>query len=336
MIVDARALDVEAVPSEILRRNNELNALSSGLEPLLDGYRGDHAMVVGPPGSGKTACARYAVGQLRRSLVDVRTQYIDCWQHSSRFATLLKLVEGIGQSMDVQQHSTPHDELLRRIRDADGRPYVVILDEADQLDCREDILYELTRLHHVYTILICNRERDLLDGLDRRVVSRLSGCQRIEFDSYSRDVLVEILQRRAEIALERGSLEAGVLEEIAEVAAGDARVAIRTLAEAAKCADRESRQIRSDDVEQANVDALDSLLQVVISKLTRHQRVLYYAMRDGDQERWSISELHDVYADEVDNPRTKKTVKRYLKKMAHYEAVGFEGEARGREYWAKT
>jgi len=314
MIVDARALDVEAVPSEILRRNNELNALSSGLEPLLDGYRGDHAMVVGPPGSGKTACARYAVGQLRRSLVDVRTQYIDCWQHSSRFATLLKLVEGIGQSMDVQQHSTPHDELLRRIRDADGRPYVVILDEADQLDCRED----------------------LLDGLDRRVVSRLSGCQRIEFDSYSRDVLVEILDRRAEIALERGSLEAGVLEEIAEVAAGDARVAIRTLAEAAKRADRESRQIRSDDVEQANVDALDSLLQVVISKLTRHQRVLYYAMRDGDQERWSISELHDVYADEVENPRTKKTVKRYLKKMAHYEAVGFEGEARGREYWAKT
>lgn len=335
MIVDARALDVEAVPSEILRRNAELNALSSGLEPLLDGYRGDHAMVVGPPGSGKTACARYAVGQLRRSLVDVRTQYIDCWQHSSRFATLLKLVEGIGQSMDVQQHSTPHDELLRRIRDADGRPYVVILDEADQLDCREDILYELTKLQHVYTILICNRERDLLDGLDRRVVSRLSGCQRIEFDSYSRDVLVKILERRAEIALERGSLEAGVLEEIAEVAAGDARVAIRTLAEAAKGADRESRQIRSEDIEQASVAARDSVMQAAISKLTRHQRVLFEVMRDSDRNEWSMGQLHERYAEEVEDPKTRKTVAKYLKKMAGYEIVVIDGEKRGRRYWLR-
>ena len=335
MIVDARALDVEAVPSEILRRNNELNALSSGLEPLLDGYRGDHAMVVGPPGSGKTACARYAVGQLRRSLVDVRTQYIDCWQHSSRFATLLKLVEGIGQSMDVQQHSTPHDELLRRIRDADGRPYVVILDEADQLDCREDILYELTRLQHVYAILICNRERDLLDGLDRRVVSRLSGCQRIEFDSYSRDVLVEILQRRAEIALERGSLEAGVLEEIAEVAAGDARVAIRTLAEAAKHADQDGGVIRSEDVEQASVAARDSVMQAAISKLTRHQRVIYEVMRDGDRDEWSMGQLHKRYAEEVEDPKTRKTVSKYLKKMAGYEIVVIDGEKRGRRYWLR-
>lgn len=333
MIVDARALDVEAVPSEILRRNAELNALSSALEPLLNGHRGEHSIVYGPSGSGKTACARYTLHQLRQSLLDVRTQYINCWQHSSRFATLLQLVDGVGQSMDIQQHSTPHDELLRRLRRAEDRPYVVILDEADQLDDRDGILYELTQLEHVHFILIANREQDLFQGLDRRVVSRLRGCQTLEFDPYPPDVLADILERRAEIGLESGAVYRDVLEEIAEISAGDARVAIRTLAEGAKQASHDGRRIRMEYVERANVDAQDSLRQKAISQLTRHQRVLYETMRDGGCAEWTIGGIFEPYAETVDEPKSKKTVKRYLKKMAHYNLIDFDGDAKGRRYW---
>ncbi|CAI49720.1 Orc1-type DNA replication protein [Natronomonas pharaonis DSM 2160] len=333
MIVDARALDVEAVPSEILRRNNELNALSNALEPLLDGYRGEHSIVVGPSGAGKTACARYTVEQLRRSLVDVRAQYINCWQHSSRFAALLQLVDGIGQSMDIQQHSTPHDELLRRLRNVDDRPYIVILDEADQLDCREDILYELTTLDHVYMILICNRERELLDGLDRRVVSRLRGCRRIEFEAYSTATLVDILDRRAEVGLEAGSLTDGVLREIAEVSNGDARVAIRTLAEAAKQAERDSTSIKSDYVDEAVSEAEENIRQKAISQLNRHQRVIYDVLEE-DGGWLPMGELYPEYSERVDEARTKTTVSNYLSKIAEYNLVELKGEKRGRRYRA--
>lgn len=56
MIIDARALDVEAVPSEILRWNAELNALSNAPDPLLHADHGDYSIIYDSTSTGKTAC----------------------------------------------------------------------------------------------------------------------------------------------------------------------------------------------------------------------------------------------------------------------------------------
>jgi hypothetical protein len=75
-----------------------------------------------------------------------------------------------------------------------------------------DILRELSRLEHVHMILIANTESSLLDGLDRRVISRLRGCETIHFDPYATETLVEILNRRSEVGLELGAVFREILE----------------------------------------------------------------------------------------------------------------------------
>ena len=44
------------------------------------------------------------------------------------------------------------------------------------------------------------------------------------------------------------------------------------------------------------------------------------------------SEIHDHYTDEVDDPRTKRTVRSYLSKMAQYNLLVAKGTSRNREY----
>jgi cell division control protein 6 len=334
MITDARALDVDAVPSEILRRNAELNAMSNALEPLLDGDRGDHSLVFGEPGTGKTACARYTLDNLERELVDVRTKYVNCFRHHSKFAILYSLVDGVGGAMDIKPHSTPHDKLYQRLRDADDKPYVVILDEVDQLDAKDEVLYELLSQRHIYLIAIANKPDQLMQRLDDRVASRLRGRTPIEFDLYPTGELVAILEKRAEHGLRPDAVADGVLEEIAESAAGNARIAIQTLREAALEAEREGSQITSAYVTHAEPRAREQLREKTISKLNRHQRIVHDIMREGPRERWSIGQIYDEYTARVEDTKSKKTIKRYLKKMEYYDVIGYEGKSKGRRYWA--
>src|SRR6056297_864594 len=96
MITDARVFDVEAfVPSEIRHRHAEIEAIAAALDPLMRGERGHHAFLFGPSGAGKTCIARYTLQDLQRELIDLRTQYVNCWRHHSEFRFLSQLCDGI-------------------------------------------------------------------------------------------------------------------------------------------------------------------------------------------------------------------------------------------------
>jgi CRISPR/Cas system type I-B associated protein Csh2 (Cas7 group RAMP superfamily) len=44
------------------------------------------------------------------------------------------------------------------------------------------------------------------------------------------------------------------------------------------------------------------------------------------------SEIHERYSQEVDDPRTKRTIRTYLSKMEQYNLLEAEGTSRDREY----
>jgi hypothetical protein len=50
--------------------------------------------------------------------------------------------------------------------------------------------------------------------------------------------------------------------------------------------------------------------------------------------RFSVgpSKIHDRYTEEVENPRTKRTIRAYLSKMEQYNLLEAEGTSRDREY----
>jgi Cdc6-like AAA superfamily ATPase len=320
VIRDARVLQPEFVPREVQHRDAEVNQLTNALDPIVDGERGDTAFLFGPSGVGKTCIAQYTVEH----------QYVNCWQNYSRFRALYRILEGLDRTVDVHRRSTPHDELLARLREYDGPPYVVVLDEVDQLQ-DSAVLYDLYRVPNLSMILIANREEELFVDLDDRVVSRLQSARRVHFDHYGEDELVTIMRDRVDWGLEPDAVSNDQLRRIADAAAGDARVALGILRNAA----RDATRVGADTIDAATVegavpDARREIRQSTVETLTPHQRTLYDVLDEHGEQ--SPGELYGRYADRVDDPMTRRTVRNYLSKLVQYDLVVSDGENRARTY----
>ncbi|RQG95308.1 Cdc6/Cdc18 family protein [Natrarchaeobius oligotrophus] len=329
MIVDDRVLREDFVPSEVVHRHDEVNLLSETLEPLLYDRRPNPAFLLGPTGVGKTCIARYTLTQLCKQEPAVEVAYVNCWQEYTRFRVLYSVLEAVGRTTGVHR-STPKDELFDRLGRTDDRPIVVILDEVDQLE-ETAALYDLHRLGHVSPVLIANREDEMFAGFDDRVRSRLRAGTRVRFDRYGTDELTAILEKRAEMALEPGSVTADRLRTVANAASGDARVGIGILRSAALEAERRGATSITDDVlEAATPDARTAIRRKTIEGLIEHQRILYELIADAGEIE--PGKLYSAYERRVDDPKTTRTLRNYLTKMVHYDLVEAVGERRGRTY----
>lgn len=331
MLHNARVLDADWVPGDVVHRNAEKNRLRDALQPVIDGERPQDVLIDGPSGAGKTCLARYTTAKLEEQALDVRTQYIDCWNHSKRFRVLLDLLDGVGPTYDVHRN-TPHDELLSRLEDLDS-PYVVILDEVDQL-ADKSLLRELWAIPELTLILIANREADVLDPLDERVRSRLRGAMRVRFDQYSHDELVAILNARAEAALAPDAIDEAQLDHLADAAAGNARDGITFLRQAAQEAEWDGAdEITEDHIRTAIPAARDNLRQRSLDKLTADQRLIYDVLLEVGA--LMPKEIHERYSERASDPKTKRTVRKYLRKLEQYNLVDSEGEGPSRRYTAR-
>lgn len=330
MITDARVLEEEFVPDEIEHRNAEINALSNTLRPIMDGQPGETSLLLGPAGAGKSCTARYTIDQLRENVLDITTQYVNCWQDYARFKVLYRLLEPIGETATIHRRSTPKDELLDRLTEYDGPPYVVILDEADQLEDKR-VLYDLYQLPRITMVLIANRERDLFSLLDDRLTSRLQTCVRINFEKYPLDDLVSILEARARWGLSEDAIGRPHLAQIADAAAGDARIAISILRNAAKQAEQHgSDRISAECIHDAIPEGRAEVQEKTIDQLPPHQRALYDILYDEGEI--DMGTLYEQYSDRVDEPMTRRTIRTYLAKLEQYKLIHAEGDKRGRTY----
>lgn len=105
MITDARVLDPEFVPQDVVHRDGEINHLASTLKPIMDGESAEPSFLYGPSGTGKTCIARYALDRLRETIIEVETQYVNCWDDHTRYTVLYRLLEGIDQTFDIHRDS---------------------------------------------------------------------------------------------------------------------------------------------------------------------------------------------------------------------------------------
>ena len=330
MITDARVLRTGFVPQEVMHRDAEVTHLTEILAPLTDGNPAQTTLLVGPSGAGKTCLAKYTAEQLRQEVLDVEYQYVNCWQNFSEFRTLYRNLEGLGKTVDIHRQSTPRDELFERLRQYDGPPCVVILDEADQLE-EKRLLYHLHELPQFSMLLIANREQDLFASADERLTSRLTGCEQVRFDRYSADELVAILDARVKAGLEEDVISQDQLATIADAAAGDARVAISILRTAARQAHRNYEpRITDDIIEAAMPEARAERYQKNLDTLTPHQRTLYEIIEE--HEEIAPSDLYKEYKERMEDPKTDRTVRNYLSKMAQYDIIQAEGTSRDRTY----
>lgn len=332
MITNARVLTEEFVPDDVMYRDQETNELERALQHVLDGEPAQSSFIYGPSGTGKTCIAKFMLKQLREQVLDINSLYVNCWVDYNRYRVLYRLLEGINGTLDIHRQSTPKDELLKRLREYDGPPYVVILDEVDQLDDMR-ILYDLYSIRGISMILIANREEEFFVQLDDRIESRLHSARRINFDPYHNNELVGILRDRVNAGLRNDVIDAEGLRLIADRAAGDARKAISILRNAA-------REAQADHLDEITPDVIDKIVpkakseiqQNHLDRLRDEQRAICEIIEEeGEIEP---SGLYELYEDRVDDPKSQRTVRNYLSKMQQYGLIEAMGEKRGRTYRA--
>jgi cell division control protein 6 len=340
MIADLTVLQETFVPRGelFLHRHSELERLARSLKPVERGQAGETVVLYGPSGTGKTTTAKAAIEQLAAEVPAVTTAYIDTWQNTTRGSVLHSLVDDLLTAPDIHRTSTPQEEIYQRLRDLD-RQAVVIMDEVDQL-ADEGILRDLYELPNVTPILIANRESDLFSGLEPRIRSRLSVGFRIRFGQYSDQEVFDIIQKRAEHGLRKGAVNRDQLRAIATAASGDARRAIVTLRLAARDA-KENGLMEIDDtiVQDAIEHGTIAVRQKSISRLDRHQRILFEIIeQSGNIAPSTVYERYrERVRDELDEePRAERTLRKYLKKMQHYNLIESSGASQNRRYSTVT
>ncbi|MDJ1433047.1 orc1/cdc6 family replication initiation protein [Halostagnicola sp. A-GB9-2] len=332
MIVNARALETTYVPQDLEHREGQISQLATALEPLTHGVGGDHSLIFGPSGSGKTTLAKYVVRKLRQESLGVKRAYWNCMSGSSK----TEVLHGLAQDSKIGNHlsrdGTASGAFIEAFRETDDH-IVAIIDEVDVLE-DETLLLGLGDLPNVTIVAITIDEDDFFANhqLNGRVKSRFSSAETVRLRRYSHSELVDILLARISAGLRPGVITIGVVEYISDIAAGDAREAIKHLEKATVRVARSDRsQITIDDVESVHHEARQDLRQDHINSLGTHKRLLHDIIADAGEI--GVGELHDTYERRIRNPKPNRTRRRYLSSLVDkYELLESSGTGRGKSY----
>ncbi|MCX6769196.1 MAG: AAA family ATPase, partial [Candidatus Micrarchaeota archaeon] len=240
------ALLPDYLPGELPGREREISEIVFCLKPASENRQPEHALLVGPPGTGKTSSAKFVLKQLAEYSARPLPIYINCWENPSRLAIFLSISSALGEPMP--RRGLASDEVFSRIVEIakkEERIPVVVLDEADRLGTQKDglnVLYDLCRAGESnslpFGVIAITNDTEFGIRLDARV--RSSFVQHtLSFNQYTVPQLKEILGQRAKLAFFEGALDSEVIplcSAIAHNQNGDARVAVRVLHSAGKAA----------------------------------------------------------------------------------------------------
>jgi len=250
------ALDLEFVPKMLPFREFQQKRAAACIRPLLEDRSGRNALVHGPPGIGKTAALKWVMRELEETTDDVYMTYINCWQKNTTFKIFEELCQQLGYKFTQNKRTEELFDVIKNI--VNKKAAVFIFDEIDKVD-DHDFLYSILEEIYKKSMFMITNYKEWLEDIDERVRSRLMP-EVIEFKSYSRDEINDILRQRADLALVPGCVDDDVLGAISMHAydAKDVRTGMFLLREAALAAEyANSKKILPDHAVTAIQKAKD-------------------------------------------------------------------------------
>lgn len=235
----------------------------------------------GPPGAGKTTAAIHVLKELKEK-ANINGILINCWEKNSFYDILDDIILQL-RILRAEEHRTSL-KLEKLRKHLSGSSFVVVLDEIDRLKAseRSTVLYNLDSLGSVGLVCISNSQQAMFE-LEQRVRSRLNACS-VHFPAYAAEDIAGILADRAQLALAERLCSEQTLRQIAQIACGDARVAIRTLQAAAQLAENEKLDaICVDSLKKQLGNARQAKRDYLLESLTEDHRVLYRIIKQQGQ-----------------------------------------------------
>jgi len=319
------ALAPDYLPDAILHREAQVKEIAYAVSPATRGRKPQNAIVIGPPGTGKTCCCRHVLSQLAEYSGRSLPIYINCWEYTTRHAVLTKVAEALGQAMPRRGIAT--DEILARIAEIvknTDRILVVVLDEVDRLlaSSESKVLYDLTRAQEVFSarvgVIGVTNDAQALAKLDNRIRSSLASVP-VNFEAYTPAQLKDILRERAKLALADGVLTEEVIPLCAAFGAragGDARIAIECLRRAAQLAESEGlSQVTAQHVRAAYPQPAQLRAEGALASLGDGERALVQMLKEKGE--LSSGQIEAIF--EKSGMATDRSVRNYI---ARLESLG--------------
>lgn len=282
-------------PDEILERDEEIDALASALQDVLNGYAPPNVFVYGQTGVGKTATVQTVTEFLEDDAADRDVQLtilrVNCHRREKTYAVLLQLANTLAEEENryVEGHQTGAlwNAVYERM-DEIGGTFLVVLDEVDKLEEVDELLYEFPRASAIgevenaeIGIVGISNNFTFRKNLSPRVKSTLTERE-IQFKPYDANELNTILGYYAELVFREGILDEGVVPMCAAITAqdtGDARRGLDLLETAGDIArELETDAVTTDHVEMARsqVDRANTRA-IITDRLTPQMRTVLAA-----------------------------------------------------------
>ncbi|XP_003222503.2 cell division control protein 6 homolog [Anolis carolinensis] len=199
----AKSLLHTAVPDQLHAREKETGVLHRFLQVHVCKEKPGSLYISGAPGTGKSACLKRALLDLKTELMGIKTIVLNCMALRSSHAVFPAIAEQLDQTgADRAARSDVIRKLEKRLTSKGAPMVLVVLDEMDQLDSKgQDVLYtvfEWPSLPNSRLVLIgIANALDLTDRILPRLQTRPK-CkpQLLNFPPYSKDQLAAILQER--------------------------------------------------------------------------------------------------------------------------------------------
>lgn len=256
---DARWLQPLSPPpsGRPLCRDNDLRFMASFLSELFRTGQARNLFIFGKPGTGKTICVQYLVGEVEKHAVakgfPVLTAYVNAGRTRTSYYTMLEIVKGLGLNVpnvgwQMFRLKQAFEKLLT------DNSVVIAIDEVDAILAKEKepLIYYLNRQPKTTLILISNKIEDATQ-IPERALSTLQP-KLISLDPYTKEETKEILRNRVRHAFHPGVLPDNLLDKVAEATSklGDIRLGLSILLSAGQLAEGAGRtRITDEDVRSA-------------------------------------------------------------------------------------
>lgn len=319
-------LTADYLPNEMVARDTERQEIARNLQPMTENQPPIDMLLYGPPGTGKTSMARYVVEELKSEMF-AESAYVNCFSQKSKFEIFYEM---LNRKLTVPRDGTSTEKVIELFREkVRESPTVIVVDEVDQVT-DDEVLFELSKLRNSGIIMIAN-DANVFGHFDQRVRSRLSGVRKIRFRSYSTDQLVEILKRRREHGLRKESISEDQLRIISKAADGDARIALNSLRNAAQEAEKQGMKSITDNIVEDSVEVSKNRTRISsLERLNKHQKTVYEILEEEGEMK--MSGLYQRYCEEMNENKSKRTIRRYMNKMEAYEVIESEGAKKSTRY----
>jgi len=318
LIKNELPLNPEFVPKIFMYREKQQQVIASCMAPLFNNRSGRNAVIVGPPGVGKTLAVKKVVEELEEKTDQIVPLYINCWKKNTTYKILLDLCEQLDYRFT---HNKKTDELVDIvIKRLNKFGAVLIFDEVDK--CEDtDFLYMLMEGLLQKSIILLTNYRSFIDDLDERIASRLVP-QLIHFEPYSKIEVQGILNQRREYAFPEGVWKKSAFVIVVDetYALRDIRAGLYLLKESAMSAEESASRLIENKHVQIAVNKLEEFKIKKVEDLDDDAQSVLDIVKNG-----SPCKIGDAFKAYTDNggKGSYKTFQRKIAKLeeAHFIAV---------------